>query len=128
MFKRQTLFILGAGSSAEVGLPQGKKLAGMIGKKMDIRFERFNQPVGSGDMDLYAHLTNNIQRDVLEYQNAAWLIRDGIGLVQSIDDFLDVHRSNSYVNSYGKAAIVKTVLEAERNSKLYFGASVELRD
>ncbi len=86
----------------------------MIGKKMDIRFERIQT-------DLYAHLTNNLQRDVLEYQNAAWLVRDGIGLVQSIDDFLDVHRSNSYMNSYRKAAIVKTVLEAESNSKLFFG-------
>ena len=121
MFKRQTFFILGAGSSAEVGLPQGKKLAGMIGKKMDIRFEFGNKQIGTGDLDLYTHLTNNLQRELEDYQNAAWLIRDGIGLVQSIDDFLDVHRSNSYVNLYGKAAIVKTVLEAERDSKLYFG-------
>jgi hypothetical protein len=120
MFNRRTVFILGAGSSAEVDLPQGKKLAGIIGKKMDIRFEFGSKQIGTGDMDLYAHLTGNLQREVQEYQNAGWLIRDGIGLVQSIDDFLDVHRSNKYVNLYGKAAIVKTILEAEKNSKLYF--------
>jgi hypothetical protein len=49
-------------------------------------------------------------------------IRDGIAFAQSIDDFLDQHRTNSYLKQYGKAAIVKTILEAERSSKLYFNA------
>lgn len=120
MFKRQTLFVLGAGASAEANLPLGTGLAQVIGKKMDIRFERFNEQVGQGDMDLYMQVTQNMQRELKEFQNAAWLIRDGIGLAQSIDDFLDLHRSNPYVVRYGKAAIVKSVLEAERRSKLYF--------
>jgi len=38
----------------------------------------------------------------------------------TIDDFLDLHRDNSNVNLFGKAAIVKTILEAERASKLAF--------
>jgi hypothetical protein len=33
MFKRQTLFVLGAGSSAEIELPLGTELAATIGKK-----------------------------------------------------------------------------------------------
>jgi hypothetical protein len=35
--------VLGAGSSAEVDLPVGKKLAENIGEKMDIRFEFGNK-------------------------------------------------------------------------------------
>ena len=42
------------------------------------------------------------------------------GLAQSIDDFLDQHRSDRYVNHYGKVAIARAILEAERGSKLYF--------
>jgi hypothetical protein len=123
MFNRQTLFVLGAGSSAEVGLPVGKGLAESIGSKMDIRFEFGNKQVGSGDMQLYSQMTGQMRNNVREFQQAAWLIRDGIGLAQSIDDFLDIHRNNANLNLYGKAAIVKAVLEAERKSKLYFGGT-----
>ncbi len=123
MFNRRTLFVLGAGSSAEVGLPIGKGLAESIGSKMDIRFEFANKQIGSGDMELYSQMTGQLRNKVQEFQQAAWLIRDGIGLAQSIDDFLDIHRNNANLNLYGKAAIVKAVLEAERKSKLYFGGT-----
>jgi hypothetical protein len=55
-----------------------------------------------------------------QFQAAALLIRDGIVFSQSIDDFLDQHRTNNFVNRYGKAAIAKSILEAEQNCKLYF--------
>ena len=57
MFNRQTLFVSGAGSSADIDLPVGKKLAENIGEKMDIRFEFGNKQIGSGDMDLYSQMT-----------------------------------------------------------------------
>lgn len=120
MFNRQTLFVLGAGSSAEADLPIGKKLAENIGRKMDIRFEIGLKQSGSGDMELFSQMTGQLRNKGQEFQQAAWLIRDGIGLAQSIDDFLDIHRSNVHLNLYGKAAIVKAILEAERGSKLYF--------
>jgi hypothetical protein len=125
MFKKQTLFIVGAGSSAEVDLPLGRALAATIGKKMDIRFEQFNQPVGSGDFELFSHMTNSLRDGAAQFQQAAWLIRDGIGLAQSIDDFLDQHRTNLFANLYGKAAIVKAILEAEQKSKLYFNRNLD---
>jgi hypothetical protein len=123
MFNRQTLFILGAGASAEVDIPIGTKLASTIGKKMDIRFGMGNEHIGTGDLDLYSHIKQKFGQEVREYQRAGWLIRDGITLSQSIDDFLDLHRNNQWINRYGKVAIVKAVLEAERTSKLYFDGS-----
>jgi len=60
MFKRKTLFVLGAGASFEAGLPTGKDIAQTIGKKMDIRFEHFNKHIGGGDLQLFAQLTNNL--------------------------------------------------------------------
>jgi hypothetical protein len=119
MFRRRTLFVLGAGSSAEVGFPAGKALAGTIGVKMDIRFERMSNPIGEGDHDLFSQITHQ-HPDRDEYQQAAWLIRDGICFAQSIDDFLDQHRTNRYVNHYGKAAVVRAILESERASDLSF--------
>src|SRR5262249_36707437 len=102
------------------GLPPGTKLAKAIGAKMDIRFEQFNKPIGTGDLDLFMHVTSRIQNNAQEYQEAAWLIRDGIALAQSIDDFIDLHRTTPYLVQYGKAAIVKSILEAEHQSRLYF--------
>jgi hypothetical protein len=120
MFHRQTLFVVGAGASAEVDMPVGTELAASIAKKMDIRFEFGGQPIDAGDLDLYSNIRQSFREEAREYQQAGWLIRDGLGLSLSIDDFLDVHRANERANRYGKAAIVKAVLEAERHSRLYF--------
>jgi len=119
MFKRRTLFVVGAGASAEVNFPVGTQLASIIGQKADIRFEEFNKPVGKGDIDLFVQLTRQLTYQADEYQKAGCIIRDGVGYSQSIDDFLDQHRSNDIVNLFGKAAIVKAILEAEKKSKLY---------
>jgi hypothetical protein len=89
MFKKKTVFVVGAGASAELDLPPGSILAN-------------------------------------ELQQAAWLIRDGILLSRSIDDFLDLHRNNSHVKFYGKAAIVQCILEAERGSNLYYDRNQDI--
>ena len=120
MFKRRTLFILGAGASAEVGFPVGAELASTIAKKMDIGFKNGLEPLGAGDFSLFGHVVNSRRNELKEFQQAAWLIRDGIALQRSIDDFLDIHRANERLLTLGKAAIVKSILEAEKKSKLYF--------
>jgi hypothetical protein len=120
MFNRQTIFIVGAGASAEVDFPIGTQLARQICAKMDIRFERGDQQIGTGDYDLFFHITRSRPREGDQFQSAAWRICEGLPFAQSIDDFLDQHRTDGYVNLYGKAAIVQAVLEAERNSRLFF--------
>jgi hypothetical protein len=64
MFKRKTLFIVGAGASAEFGLPVGSGLAAKIAHMMDVRFEFGYRPIGEGDMDLYEQLTNGRRQNV----------------------------------------------------------------
>jgi hypothetical protein len=120
MFNRRTLFVCGAGTSFEAGLPLGVGLAKAIAAKLDINFQGGYQQTGSGDFELYEDIKRAFASKQNDYQLAAWVIRDGLGFAQSIDDFLDQHRTNAKVNIYGKAAIVKTVLEAERSSDLYF--------
>lgn len=120
MFKRQTLFILGAGASAEANLPVGSKLADTISNKLDIRLSDDMKNFGQGDMDLYYHFRQMYPQEINEYQVAGWTIRDGIRLSHSIDDFLDLHSNNKRLTRIGKAAIVKSILEAERGSLLYY--------
>ena len=120
MFTRRTLFILGAGSSYEAGLPTGVQLAKIIRVKMDIGFERGFMPIGSGDHTLYDQIVRMCPQDSDAYWKAGQRIKAGLGFAQSIDDFLDQHRSDDYVNRYGKAAIVRSILEAESQSRFYF--------
>ena len=119
MFKRRTLFVLGAGASAEVNMPVGAQLAKIIRDKCDIRFEHGHRPQGQGDFSIYQEFFRVYQKEITKYQDAAWLIRDGIQFSNSIDDFLDLHRSDQFVNLFGKALIIRSILEAERKSILY---------
>jgi len=121
MFRKKTVFVVGAGASAELDLPVGGTLAKRISSKMDIRFEMGVKPIGIGDFQLFHQITSQSRNQANEFQNAAWLIRDGILLSRSIDDFIDLHRNDPRVTRYGKAAIVQCIMEAERGSKLYFG-------
>ncbi len=125
MFSKQTVFVVGAGASVEFGLPVGKTLATTIQGKMDIRFQFPDKPLGGGDFELFTQLTHRRRNEAQSFEQAALLIRNGIGLALSIDDFLDLHRANKYVNEYGKAAIVKSILEAEHASSLFFAGPAE---
>lgn len=120
MFKRRTLFIVGAGASYEAGLPTGVALAKIIREKMDVHFGDTNQLIGGGDHGLYAHIRNTYRQDGDAFWKAANRIKAGLGFAQSIDDFLDQHRSDACVNLYGKTAIVRSILEAEAKSKFFF--------
>jgi hypothetical protein len=119
MFKHKTLFVLGAGSSQEVGMPVGKPLADLIKDKMDIRFEFGTKFIGTGDFDLFQQLAFVVKKDATEFQKAAHRLQDGLSFADSIDAFLDQHRNDQFVQLYGTAGIVKTILERERDSDVF---------
>jgi hypothetical protein len=112
--------VVGAGASKEFGLPVGSELAAEISKKLDINFDRFGREVLSGDGELFEDIRRQFPKEAREYQLAGWFIRDGIILASSIDDFLHVHQHDQRIVNYGKAAIAKCILEAERSSLLHF--------
>jgi hypothetical protein len=120
MFNSKTVFVLGAGASAEVDLPVGSKLAEIISKKVDVRFDTNGQPLEGADLRLYEALRARFPSEIREYQHAGWMIRDGVLLANSIDDFLDRHASsNPRVVQYGKLAIVSSILEKENASRIF---------
>jgi hypothetical protein len=128
MFRRRTLFVVGAGASQEFGMPVGSQLAETIARKMDIRFSPVGEQYGEGDEDLYRSVTRNRTDKPDEFLHAAWRIRNGLPYARSIDDYLDAHREDELVTLFGKAAIVKSILEAERNSILFYEGDARLGD
>ncbi|PAY03366.1 hypothetical protein CK489_39615 [Bradyrhizobium sp. UFLA03-84] len=120
MFKKKTLFVLGAGSSYEVNVPVGLGLAKAIGTKLDVRLGDYNRNIGEGDKYLLGQFQNQLPQQFNEYLAAGWRIRDGLPTANSIDDFLDMHSHDEQMQLIGKAAIVKSILEAEQESQLYF--------
>jgi hypothetical protein len=120
MFLSKTVFVLGAGASHEIGMPLGSGLAKTISEKLDIRFEDTGRPKPTGgDYPLYEALKGKFPSEASQYLHSGWMIRDGIHLANSIDDFLDRHASKPHVVKYGKLAIVASILEAERGSRIF---------
>jgi hypothetical protein len=116
MFRRKTLFILGAGASQEAWLPVGTALANNISSLLEM-----NNPAGQPDPQhpgrkLLWQLYQKFPLHGDGYDHAAKLISGGVRLAKSIDDFLDRHNDKEPVQRVGKAAIVKSILDAEAQS------------
>ena len=123
MFKKRTLFVVGAGASAEYNLLQGAGLAKLIGAKTRVTpDDGYNGPI-TGDKDILARLINVDRARINDYLAAARIISEGVELSSSIDDFLDIHSGNADVRTVGKVAIVKAILEQEQGSPLFVDRS-----
>jgi hypothetical protein len=121
LFKEDTVFVVGAGASAEYGLPVGTDLAITIARLM--RFEINCGHVQNGDPYIHRVFQYKSDRDpniITEYQDTARRISEGITHAGSIDEYLDKHGNDEMAVFCGKAAIVKAILEAEKKSNLYY--------
>jgi hypothetical protein len=87
MFKRRTLFVVGAGASQEVGFPLGTELAKSIGQRLIRRIDQETRRASFNDSNFYDQLRRFSQNEVNEYYAAAGRIAAGIRLASSIDDF-----------------------------------------
>lgn len=125
MIERRTTLVVGAGASAECGLPIGAELKGRIAQLLDIRFEHGHRQQ-SGDHTVCDALRLAVEqmdpptRDINPHLHACWRIRDAMPQATSIDNFIDVHQGDSRIELCGKLAIARSILEAERRSPLYF--------
>lgn len=118
----ETVIILGAGASKEAKLPIGSELTAMIAEKIEPN-ESFNGHWTTTDNQINTvinHLKQNIsigQSNAL--QRACSRIHNAMPLAMSIDNFIDSQR-DEYVTLCGKLGIVRSILEAEKNSSLHF--------
>jgi hypothetical protein len=123
MYEPKTLFVVGAGASQEAGLPTGNELTATIAEKVDIKFRNYNEQY-SGELEIAAALrfqarnVDGTRGDINPYLNACWHIRDAMPQAISIDSFID-HQGDDKIEFCGKLAIVRSILEAEKNSLLF---------
>ena len=118
MISAKTLLVVGAGASKEVGLPVGSELASSIAALLTFRFD-FGS-LAQGDATFFQTLRRHFtDTNVLNsHLSAAAQIREGVTLVNSIDNYIDTHRNDPRIALCGKAAIVYSILQAERKSLL----------
>lgn len=125
MFKSKTVFVVGAGASCEAGLPSGEALKTNIARILDIRFNDWGSELVSGDYKMVETLrqaareAGDERANINPYLHKAWRIRDVVPAAAiSIDNFLDAHRGDAIMELCGKLGIVKSILDAEKQSKL----------
>ncbi|WP_428357229.1 hypothetical protein [Methyloprofundus sp.] len=121
-----TVFVIGAGAGAskEANLPTGRELKDKISRLLDIRFDFHQQE--HGDYQIVNALRELVKGedgkngDINPYIHEAWHIRDALPQAISIDNFIDSQRGNEKIAICGKLAIVRSILDAEKNSILFF--------
>jgi hypothetical protein len=108
MFKRRTLFVVGAGASQEAGFPVGTKLAERIGEGLKIIGDTMERTARFTDQELFSEVRRSLGQDperrLNKYVEAAQIISQGITLANSIDDFLNIHGKNEYVAQLARRA------------------------
>ncbi|MBA2399599.1 MAG: hypothetical protein H0V72_13025 [Bradyrhizobium sp.] len=123
MFNRKTLFIVGAGAGADFKLPVGPELARDIAQRTKLGIDHGRLTKATADMDLALSFFERQDRRDHDYVAAFNLIQNGILLANSIDDFLNIHEADQGAVNVGKAAIVRSIIAAERDSHLWVDPS-----
>lgn len=122
--------VVGAGASSEYELPLGSTLREKIVSALKQR-----SPGGNvADQDLYYAMTELVKVDpdcpgnITPYIRAIENINDSLCQSPSIDNFINSHQGDKRIEVCGKLAIAKCILDAERNSDLYFDDRVPWHD
>lgn len=123
MLASKTVFVIGAGASAEAGLPVGDELKTIISNKLDYRHDQFHRlDPHYGDTPVHDALRQS-GGDFTKKIRACAAISNGLAASLSIDNFIDTHRHDRLIAECGKLAITCSILEAERKSSLFVSPS-----
>lgn len=117
MFRAKTVFVIGAGASAELGLPLGGALLEDIAKRLDISYE-FGR-LERGDYVVADALRKALNNDALynEHLHSAWQLVKSSKQGLSIDNVLDALEDEK-ASKVGKYGIVRSILQAEEKLAL----------
>ena len=125
MFRSKTVFVVGAGASKEVNLLVGEDLKRKISQKIDFKFEDFGRQI-SGCHDIVEALRRHVKKsdgwtgDIKPYLDTARKVKDALSVNRSIDNALLSLSHDDLSDTCGKLGIVSSILEAEKNSKLFY--------
>lgn len=122
--RKSLVLVIGAGASREVNLPVGEDLKQAIASSLSFQVVNHRYSIEGGDSKIMEAMYQLVQQpgnqrgDVNPYLHAASLIKDAMPQAQSIDNFIDSHRSDVRIAQCGKLAIASCILKAERSSAL----------
>lgn len=119
--QKKLAIVVGAGASKEYAFPIGSELKQQIAKLLDIRFEHgIRQQTGDHlIMEAFRRICRPENLDANQYLHASWRIRDSLPQAPSIDQFIHTQRGDSCIETCGKLAIVRAILQAEASSSLH---------
>jgi hypothetical protein len=119
MFQSNTVFIVGAGASAEANLPTGVELTEQIAKLINLHVEMGSR-VEKGDHRIFDALKALVQNDDGWRNNkliaSGREVAEAMELAPSIDTFLETHASNREFTLLGKLGIARAISMSERGS------------
>ena len=113
------IYVLGAGSSVEVGMPVGSRLKSLVAESLDIDYSS-----GKGNHTIRSVLQTMVNEDNNPNQLAERIgaactrITTAIKLAKSIDQFMYENRSNKEIQLCAKLAIANAIAEEEKKSHL----------
>ncbi|MBL1421995.1 MAG: hypothetical protein COC24_015900 [Alphaproteobacteria bacterium] len=124
MYKKNTVFIVGAAASIKYGFPLGDQLTddvstmfGDYGKGNSLA-ERFRKNFKIlGQEDILQNLSNKFAPQ--QIKNSAQKIHQGLHGMRSVDRYLQVHQDDHGIVFLGKLAIASSILKYERSSSLF---------
>lgn len=115
---KKTVYVIGAGASYEANLPTGDKLKKIIASLLDDK-NGLNGIDSKICEALFAHMKGDVNSTVQRFIPIAKHISNGLFSSISIDNYIDEHRDNKDIELCGKLAIVRAIIEAEKDSLLY---------
>lgn len=118
---RETVFVIGAGASAEVGLPVGSALMTGISKALQLTLDSFGLSDNSGDATIRKALriaASGTSLQPTSVVEACLRICDGMEQATSIDQFIYDHSGDELIELCGKLAIVREIIAAEAKSHM----------
>ncbi|MBY5363702.1 hypothetical protein HFO97_27935 [Rhizobium leguminosarum] len=120
MFRQHTTFVIGAGASAEFGLPVGTGLARAIKKSALLGNLGSKEPeIGDRSFyDCFERLYRKGSPDREEALTALNTIHKGLHTAVSIDAFIHRFRNDPHLVKLGKMLIALEIARAERSSTL----------
>ncbi|WP_168348624.1 SIR2 family protein [Rhizobium leguminosarum] len=125
MFKRNTVFVVGAGGSREIGLPTGGELRAKIANALSSSANGFNRnAIGAALVEIYNQRSESLNID--RYLKAAKSISRAMFGALSIDNFLATHQADEDILLMGKLAIASVILEEEGNSAIKTDSNDEI--
>lgn len=111
MFRKPTVFVIGAGAGVEYKMPLGSQLKEKITAKLRSDDEAMIHALAP------VFMTGN-QHNFTEYNRLKDFIALNMPLAESIDNFLHTHSRNDRLVKIGKVAIAACILDAERSSEI----------